>query len=939
MKKIYFLIGIMLCLLIVSPVMAWFCSGPPCEGFNFNYYNIYPGEEVCSKYTGQYGWSPIGYAWYKDAAYSTNQYIGALGECEPFWANLTWMHLVTSKTGILAYRQDIYHKISVGYPPEATLIVNPSSGIVGTEFTYTGGTLNTTAWNMTLVNGTTISGTNHNAVIKETVSASGYQGVQFCNANTYGSDCVVEAFWVDTAGFSANTSTGIVPQSVVFTKSASLNTTAVQWTFGDGNVTTTSGVNTIEHIYTGINTYTVSMRYYNTPSTTATVTKYNYITINPGAGSLITPTPTPTPQTTNAPSDKSTITYHIVDYSTNLPLSEVYVQHWVNNYYLGGYTDTDGVITFWNTTIASPSILKAWKTGYQNWEELVYPTPFTFSHYVYMQPSVSTDIQSVNLTITVRDLNGGAAISNAYVTAQDLSLQSVGRVGVTDANGITTINNFPNSNNIGGVISKSGYVSKQWSIGFKPTSSTWTNTFYISTETGVTPTQTPVQYNTTTLSASPTSVGVGNTVTLTTTCSGNNCQRAGGANFFNYYARPNATYIGDVIAQYAYNTTSSGWNYRNSATGTWLVGSYTPTSVTHIPTLPETYTYTVYIYDTNAQSLGTASTTVVVSGAPNAGGLVMTLYAYDKSTTSQLGNYNLNITDLATGVNTNIGNVVYNYNKLLPRGSSQTLYCSKTGYTDASQLFTVPTDLAITQGSVGALMGCGMYPEGMTIGTNTSVVVHVSDAETYFPVGNVLITLTATGVSASPRYTGSDGQSALFLVPYNTSYLVTATKTGYCSVSDSGYTGTNSYQYVPLNMKAGACNIITPTPTLSVTPTPWGWTPTPTITPIGGWGQNNQTARVCMKLPADASYVDIILNTLACNGFKDTQSQNLALSMLIIILAAVIFGKVAGGIGILAGAIVGTVFSIAMGLLPFWIIIVLIILAGLIFATKLWTGE
>lgn len=455
---------------------------------------------------------------------------------------------------------------------------------------------------------------------------------------------------------------------------------------------------------------------------------------------------------------------------------------------------------------------------------------------------------------------------------------------------------------------------------------------------GVTPTVIPTtpQYNSITLSASPSGINLGETTTLSVSCGiAAQCVKPN-LNIITYsITNSEGT---STIGVYKYNATGDNYDFRPTSSSAWQIGFTNPLTLTNKPPVNGVNTYYTGLYTPTSSTIGSATTSVNVGGGQSTGNLVMNLYAYDKATTSQLSNYNLNITNTLTGEFEELGAIIYNSNKALPRGMQYTLKCNKSDYIDAEQSFTVPTDMNINQGSVGALVGCGMFPVGSGAGGagNTSVAIHISDPETYYPINSVLITITASGLSISPKYTGDNGESALFIIPYNTAYSIKATKDGYCSVSESKNTGTLNYQYVPLYMKSGSCALVTPTPTSSVTPTPYGWTPTPTITAIGGWGANVTGApATCGILAPGASYVDIIINTLACNGFTTKESQNLGLSALIIILLTIILGKVGKGIGILAGAILGVLISTLMGMLPIWIIIVLVIIAGLIFAINL----
>jgi hypothetical protein len=665
-----------------------------------------------------------------------------------------------------------------------------------------------------------------------------------------------------------------------------------------------------------------------TPTPTATPTPTGSLT---GGG-----TPVPTPTTTGGPSisEFSNVTIQYNDNSAQTPIPGVYTEYYYPqssdgswNSRLEGYAGVNGQNTFYMVPRSNTKVV-SYKAGYATSTDYFTPSALIYSRVINMLPDVTGQPATFNLTIVVRDSNGGTPISGAYVSWKDDIAGGSGAL-LTSGSGIATFNSIPATAYIDGILQKSGYNQRTWSIGYLPTGDI-SLTLYMSASVTAIPTPTPPTYATVSLTATPNSVAVGETVTLTTTCTGSGTCAGPNANIVTYYSKPASSVSATLIGIYKYNATSSGWDFRTSNSAPWQVGSYNQLQITSIPMLSDTYTYTVFVTKNNSVSIGTASAIVVVGGGATQGGLVMKLFAGDKATTGQLGNYYLNITNDITGEFTDIGFVSYNYDKLLPRGSLFTMNCNKSGYVDGSVQFTVPTDIGIVQGSAGALMGCMMFPIGSGASAgNTSVAVHVADVETFFPIGKVLITITATGQTISPRYTGDDGGSALFIIPNNVDYLVTATKEGYCTVSDSGNTGTNTYQYVPLYMKSGSCSIVTPTPTPSITPTV-------STTPIGGWGQPaNRTAYVCNRAPVNPTYVDVILNTLACNGFEDVQSQNVGISLLIIILASLVLGKVAGGIGVLAGAIVGMLLSIMMGFLPFWLVIVLIIIAGLIFATKL----
>ena len=139
--------------------------------------------------------------------------------------------------------------------------------------------------------------------------------------------------------------------------------------------------------------------------------------------------------------------------------------------------------------------------------------------------------------------------------------------------------------------------------------------------------------------------------------------------------------------------------------------------------------------------------------------------------------------------------------------------------------------------------------------------------------------------------------------------------------------------YVALYMKYGACLGVTPTHTPIPNATPFITIPTP----IGGYGQINGTATICNNnLPTNASLIDrYIKNPIACAGITDLISQNLLLAVLIIFICAIIAAKFAGAIGFAIGAVLGAIVAMVLGLIPFWIIIVLVLISIAILSIKI----
>ena len=77
---------------------------------------------------------------------------------------------------------------------------------------------------------------------------------------------------------------------------------------------------------------------------------------------------------------------------------------------------------------------------------------------------------------------------------------------------------------------------------------------------------------------------------------------------------------------------------------------------------------------------------------------------------------------------------------------------------------------------------------------------------------------------------------------------------------------------------------------------------------------------------------DSLMNNVACMGVKGGIQQGLVLSCLMMFVFAMGLSKYGGGVGALTGVIIGALISFAMGILPFWVLIVTIVICGLVFA-------
>lgn len=683
------------------------------------------------------------------------------------------------------------------------------------------------------------------------------------------------------------------------------------------------------------------------------------------------PTVTPTPISTTTPADESNITIAVKYVTNDTAVSSAYVE--MQGYYksankqgsyqqsLQGYTDSNGYFQSDLTDIKNFDWkVVVQKAGLQtNSEWLDNINPYTYSRIVYMYPDTSGSggiPTTINYTLQIKNSQTGANVVGALVTLKDTISGTAQRSVFSNATGYAVFKGVPNTAYVDGSISATNYQTRSWSVEIDSITGTYiqskdyARSLYISpvgvSPTGTvtpypTPTPTPVTSDALILTATPDSINLGSSVSLTGSSS--NATRltyAGGLRRTSFYVNvhPNTYPFDYNMIGIFENVNATYWKFRANNSVAWNTPTTTsPLTLVNTPNANGLITYSFNAYDTNGAIATAGTDDVLVGGGAGSGALTIAVGAYDATTTGRLMGFSLNITDEGSGVVIEYGNINYMKEITLPRGNGYVLRATKEGYQTSTTigesgtlLFIVPTSLSIQKGDYGAVFNVPMFPDGAITVGNTSISVRVFDIETYYPLSGVQVTNSYAPTDI--KYTGEE-DSLTWTMPQNTAYTLTASKSGYCTITQSKNTSTNTHQFVPLYLKYGSCSGATATPT----PTP---TITPTATPIGGWGNVTGGASVCGILPDDATIIDILKNSMACNGLKDTQSQNLGMSMLIILFAAIILGRIAKGVGVLAGAIIGTVISTVAGFLPFWIIIVVIIMAGLVFAGKVfWSSS
>jgi hypothetical protein len=666
-----------------------------------------------------------------------------------------------------------------------------------------------------------------------------------------------------------------------------------------------------------------------------------------------------TNDTLTPPSTNRNITVHVKNLA-NEPLEGFYVEIMNSDisYANADLTDSNGYVIFpvvpiidsnqsLNVHVISSGI-------YESYDEDFDITADTVVEAVMLSASPSGTYR--NITYFIQS-NTGTALSGIYlnhIVSPDFQLgDSSNSTGYIKFNNVPVVSDTayyevdestnPSWHDSSGFFSFTGDMTKN--ITLMPTIyyPTPTPTLPPGQTATPTPTPTPIGQYALYLTAYPDSINLGSSVLLTGSASYQTAlSYAGGLRRTSFYVNTHPTlypFDYQMIGIYE-NVNATYWKFRPNNSVTWQTATTaSPLTMTHTPISNGLITYAFNAYDTSGNAISTAGTDdVLVGGGAGSGALTIKIGAFDATTNSQLMNYVLNVTDEASGSTVEYGSITYDQEITLPRGNGYVARVTKTGYQTSTVigesgtlLFIVPTNLNIQKGDFGAYFRVPLFPDGSVIAGNTTVSSRVYDLETYYPLSGVQVVNSYAPTDI--KYTGTDAESVSWVIPQNTAYSLTASKTGYCSVTEARNTGTNAYQWIPLYLKYGSCAGATATPT----PTP---TITPTATPVGGWGNVTGGASVCGDMPANATIIDILKNSMACNGLEDTQSQNLGMSMLIILFAAIILGRIAKGVGVLAGAIIGTVISTVAGFLPFWIIIVVIIMAGLVFAGKVfWSNQ
>lgn len=368
-------------------------------------------------------------------------------------------------------------------------------------------------------------------------------------------------------------------------------------------------------------------------------------------------------------------------------------------------------------------------------------------------------------------------------------------------------------------------------------------------------------------------------------------------------------YLKDDGKYYGWTDTSNDWDRDK--------GTSLPNPVSFIPQTTGTLTLNCEVSTIDGDYF-IPQTTIDVSGTAALKTLGIYVMSFEQG--GYISGSTVSVQNIATGIWTNktadnAGYASFAY----PSGSPLYLVAAASGFTTSSPEYY---NLALDSYTTIKLYKTGT---GSTDINNSLLLVktYAQNANGQIqPLGGASITISdgQTGLSDS---TGS----AQFTILNGTTRLVTASKGGYLAATkyvNPTTSVTSANLYLMLSTTAQP----TPFPTMTTAPVP---TPTP---------KGNLTyCQDASALPANATVFQIMKNNIACWGVDDLESQNFAMAALIILICALILGKIGKGDGAAIGGIIGFIFSYAMGFLPFYLLVLAFVLIGAYFSNKFIGGK
>ena len=339
-------------------------------------------------------------------------------------------------------------------------------------------------------------------------------------------------------------------------------------------------------------------------------------------------------------------------------------------------------------------------------------------------------------------------------------------------------------------------------------------------------------------------------------------------------------------------------------TGTMPAPTLTPTgtaTITPTPTIISGWQYNeVYVYDGSA---GNSENEVFVNN----------VYY-------QIHNLDLNTwtnSSTATGIFPLQG---YAYNDVM-------IYLQAEGFADKTVTTYIYPDLG--NPIIDTVHPIYMYPDNAPAGY-VSIYFTVLDGNSGAAIKSASVAITYyddEGNLLDKSSLTSGVGSAIFMINTNTNVTAYISKSGYITASRRfSVTDEGVYTYTIYLMPLGSVTTFTTAPTTIQTTAGGGY-----IGEIGG----NRTPTSC-EISANATFIDSMMSKLACAGIRTGEAQGWALACIIICVCMLFGGRYGKGLGVAFGGSAGYVISLGMGLVPLWSFFAMLVLAGLVFAVKIW---
>jgi hypothetical protein len=348
----------------------------------------------------------------------------------------------------------------------------------------------------------------------------------------------------------------------------------------------------------------------------------------------------------------------------------------------------------------------------------------------------------------------------------------------------------------------------------------------------------------------------------------------------------------DVMNYYLYGATWKGYNTTTAAWTNTKAGIPNPSTLK----FQETGQIEVHciINTDNGDNLDIHIPVLVGSGSF----ITTTFQAYDGSNYALLQGVKINVLNLNTGIWTN--GTYYNGKVSITTPPNQILsaYGNKSGYFDAKY------ENAVTDGTPYSLV---FYQIGAPPETNNQTFYVNTFTSTGTRVTGALVIIKESGTNITLTKTTNNAGVATFTLKFSTLYTITPTKTGYVCYGTSVTTNTGMSDSINL-----ICN-----PSV-----------TATLTPIGSWTVSpyNQTGNTTFWKP----WTDLF-NQMGASNYE----MPLLLAAFILLILMVTGFAMAG---ILGGEIAlgfGAILCVAIGLIPIWVVLAIIIIGFLFYGLKM----